>query len=102
VWTGGDAASAVDYFERALELQPRASSVHHALGLAYRQLGDLERAELHLGLGGEAPVQLTDPNLSSITRLGRAYNSVVPASGKILSGGGKMPRKSIQTCIEPK
>ena len=68
----GDAAEAVEYFERALELQIRASSVHHALGLAYRKLGDFEKAELHLGMGGNSPVQIVDPYLSTITRLGRS------------------------------
>jgi transcription termination factor Rho len=29
--------------------------------------------------------------LDSITRLGRAYNTVVPSSGKVLTGGASTP-----------
>ncbi len=69
---GGDGEAAVAYFERALELQPTAASVHHALGLAYRKLGDLDRARFHLGQGGDAAVQFADPLLSSVAELGRS------------------------------
>ena len=68
----GDAARAVDYFERAVELQPNASSVYHALGLAYRKTGDLEKAEINLSRGGDAPVLFVDPRLSSVAELGRS------------------------------
>ncbi len=66
-----DAQQAVEYFEQALELQPTASSIHHALGLAYRKLGDLEKATFHLSRGGEAPVQFADPYLKTVAELGR-------------------------------
>ncbi len=68
----GDAAKAIDYFERVVELQPSASSVYHALGLAYRRVGDLEQAERNLSRGGDAAVLFPDPQLSSVTRLGRS------------------------------
>ena len=70
--SSSETATATDYFERALELQPEASSIHHALGLAYRDLGDLEQAESHLSRGGDAAVLFKDPLLSSLTELGRS------------------------------
>ncbi len=57
----GDAGDAVRYFERALELQPAASSVHYPLALAYRRLGDLERARNHLAQRGARAVVFPDP-----------------------------------------
>src|SRR5258708_2476841 len=35
----------------------------------------------------ERPEEVTDMQLDSITRLARAYNTIVPPSGKVLSGG---------------
>ena len=40
----GDPAKAVRYFEEALEAQPTASTVYYALAIAYRKLGQLEKA----------------------------------------------------------
>ncbi len=68
----GDDRGAVDHFERALELQPGATGVHHTLGLAYRGLGDLDKARYHLGQGGETEVRFADPLLSSMVELGRS------------------------------
>ena len=45
----------------ALPGQPEGSTVHHQLGLAYRGLGDLDNARLHLGLNRGARVGFSDP-----------------------------------------
>lgn len=37
--------------------------------------------------------------LDSITRLARAYNTVVPASGKVLTGGGRQCPSSSETLL---
>ena len=68
----GDAARAVELFERVLELQPSASSARHALGLAYRKLGEVTRAEAELDRGGDAPVLFVDPLLAKTMELGRS------------------------------
>lgn len=52
---------AVDRFHRALELQPEATSIHHRLGLAYRALGELEKAREHLAANRHDPVRFSDP-----------------------------------------
>ena len=60
---------AVELFERALELQPEATSLHHRLGLAYRALGDLERARVHLELNRHDPVSFPDPLVAGLAPL---------------------------------
>ena len=50
----GDPAAAAHQLERALELDPNARIAHYLLGQAYRGLGRLEDAQLHLSLGLDA------------------------------------------------
>ena len=44
----GDAERAIAGFERAMKIQPGVTRVHYGLGLAYRKLGDREKAERHM------------------------------------------------------
>ncbi|MCP4202742.1 MAG: tetratricopeptide repeat protein [bacterium] len=55
-----ESRAAIEHFERSLELQPQATAVHHLLAQAYREQGDLEQAELHLGRRGDAVVKISD------------------------------------------
>lgn len=51
-------ARASDYLERALAIEPRALGLHYSLAAAYRGLGQLDRAQMHLerrGSGRPAP-----------------------------------------------
>ncbi len=57
----GDPAEAARRYERALELQPRASAVHAPLAVAYRALGEADRANAQLELRGGQAVRLHDP-----------------------------------------
>ena len=41
-------AAAVKSYSRAVELSPHFGAAHYALAMAYRTLGDCERAETHL------------------------------------------------------
>ena len=54
-WTEAAAA-----FAKALELQPAANSIHFQLGVAFRELGDQDRARFHLENRGETEVQFPD------------------------------------------
>jgi tetratricopeptide (TPR) repeat protein len=54
-------ADAVKYLQRALALDPRASAVHYPLGMAYRALGDVTRADGELRQRGTAFPQFADP-----------------------------------------
>lgn len=56
-----DAARAVEYLERALSVEERASSLRYPLAMAYRQLGDLDRAEAHLRQRGTGTPTPLDP-----------------------------------------
>ncbi|MCY4029016.1 MAG: tetratricopeptide repeat protein [Acidobacteria bacterium] len=56
-----DPAGAVELLERVLALDPQATRVHYRLALAYRGLGDQERAERHLGQRGDGRPRLRDP-----------------------------------------
>ncbi|MEO1082944.1 MAG: tetratricopeptide repeat protein [Acidobacteriota bacterium] len=54
-------AEAADLFERSLSQQPAATRLHYPLALAYRGLGDLEKAKEHLAMRGEVGVRPPDP-----------------------------------------
>ena len=65
----GEYAEAIGQFERALTLQPRASVVHYHLGQAYRELGELDRAEEALARSGPSRVAMADPLMHELTTL---------------------------------
>jgi tetratricopeptide (TPR) repeat protein len=82
-----DYAGAVKFLEEALAIDPRASAVHYPLGLAYRSLGDLAKAEFHLQRRGGADVPFADPLMSEVRGLlksAAAYESLGIAA---LEGG---------------
>jgi tetratricopeptide (TPR) repeat protein len=60
---------AIRHYEAALEVQPEASRLHVPLGLAYRGLGEIEKAREHLGQAGQAKIMLPDPYLREIGSL---------------------------------
>ena len=45
---GGDTAGALDYFQKALAVEPDDARVHYMLGLSYINLGDTAKAKEHL------------------------------------------------------
>ena len=61
VLAGGNHARAVEYLVRALTIEPEATSLHYPLALAYRGLGELERADAHLRGRGPGDPTLPDP-----------------------------------------
>ena len=64
----GDAAG---YFERALALAPEADRLHYSLAMAYRGLGQVEKARTHLGLSGPVGVRAADPLVDGLQSLAR-------------------------------
>ena len=54
-------AEAVKYFERTLAIVSAATRVHYSLAMAYRGLGELEKAKDHLRLQGTVGVRVADP-----------------------------------------
>lgn len=73
----GDSAQAVQEFEAALAFHPQASTIHVPLAMAYRNLGDLDRAETHLDQRGDVEVTPRDPlmqEVGSLLESAEAYN----------------------------
>jgi tetratricopeptide (TPR) repeat protein len=54
-------AEAADLFEKALALVPGANRIHYSLAMAYRGLGDKEKAAAHLAQQGPVGVRASDP-----------------------------------------
>jgi tetratricopeptide (TPR) repeat protein len=57
----GNATRAAEYLERALTIEPDATSLHYPLAMAYRSLGELQKADAHLRLRGRGEPAVPDP-----------------------------------------
>jgi tetratricopeptide (TPR) repeat protein len=62
-------AAAVAYFEKALAQAPGATRIHYSLAMAYRGLGDTEKARTHLALQGPVGVRPADPVVDALSDL---------------------------------
>ena len=59
-------AEAVSYFERTLAIVPAATRIHYSLAMAYRGLGELQKAKASLALQGAVGVRSADPLIDDI------------------------------------
>jgi len=66
-----DYAKAVEQFELALALAPDADQLHYPLALAYRGLGNVEKAREHAAVQGQVGVKPGDPVLAAMEQLER-------------------------------
>jgi tetratricopeptide (TPR) repeat protein len=64
-----DYAQAVQHLEGALATNPQATRLHYPLALAYRGLGNRDKAEEHVKLRGEVEPPPVDPLLGEISGL---------------------------------
>ena len=64
-----DFDTAIRLFESALAQQPKATSIHYPLAMAYRGKGDLETAQRHAAQRGDTRVRTDDPLLDSLAAL---------------------------------
>ena len=64
---------AVNLLEQALELQPDASRLHYPLGLAYRSLGNTDKAKEHLQAVGDREVFFNDPLFTQMKSLSGSF-----------------------------
>jgi tetratricopeptide (TPR) repeat protein len=62
-------AEAVKYFEKTLAAVPGASRVHYSLAMAYRGLGETEKARAHLAQQGSVGVRVADPLVDGLQEL---------------------------------
>jgi len=64
-------AEAVENLTKALELTPQANRLHYSLGMAYRGLGDLDKAKEELARRGPVGVRGSDPLFDEVEALRR-------------------------------
>ena len=62
-------AEAVRHFEKTLAIVSAANRVHYSLAMAYRGLGELEKAKAHLRLQGTVGVRAADPLLDQLQEI---------------------------------
>lgn len=62
-------AEAIDYFEKTLAHAQAANRVHYSLAMAYRGLGDAEKAKAHLTQQGPVGVRVSDPLVDGLQDL---------------------------------
>lgn len=88
----GDHAGALEHLLAVLERYPDEPEVHYSLGLAYRGLGDMERAEEHLRTGagdGRArrPVPMRDPLYAVLQGMNASADSLLRRARTALRSG---------------
>ena len=62
-------AEAAEFLNKALTLNPDAAFLHYPLAMAYRGLGDVNRAQLELDKHGPAAPEVVDPYLTDIQQI---------------------------------
>lgn len=62
-------AAAIEYLEKALALVPQANRIHYPLALAYRGLGNMEKAKSHLAQQGSVGLRTADPLVDRLVEL---------------------------------
>ena len=62
-------AEAARHYEAALAAQPQASQLHYPLAIAYRHLGEVNKAREHAAAGGTAKVTVADPIVGDVGAL---------------------------------
>jgi tetratricopeptide (TPR) repeat protein len=70
-----DYAQAVAQFDAALALRPDATRIHYPLALAYRGLGQQEKADAHLRLRGAGDLPPDDPLMDQVRGLLQSASS---------------------------
>ncbi len=68
----GDYEAAAEYLERALSISPQATRLHQPLAMAYRGMGEVDRARAHLGQVGEGTEPIRDELLDRMQRQSRS------------------------------
>ena len=78
---------AVGHFRAVLERVPQASSVHYSLAMAYRGLGQMDEARLHLEQRGAGGINVGDPVVDSLQTLVRGERGLVVLGRRAYEAG---------------
>jgi tetratricopeptide (TPR) repeat protein len=100
-----DFAGAARHFEQALSIDPGAESLHSPLAMAYRGLGDLDKAAPHLRQWKNTDVPLPDPlqqDLDLLLESGLSYElrGVHALEAKDFNGAVVFFRKGLELTAE--
>ncbi len=80
----GQQQRAVEYFQRALKMDPAADRIHYPLALSYRSLGQMQLARTHLSKRGAVEPAFSDPLTDVLQQLSTGqrmlYNSGLNAA----------------------
>jgi tetratricopeptide (TPR) repeat protein len=82
-----DHARAVKLLGEVLRLDPRATAAHYPLAMAYRALGDVEKAEAHLRQKGDIQILPTDPLMKELDELLQSSKAYDLRGGRALEAG---------------
>ncbi len=99
----GQHQEAVEILEPLLQEVPEANLYHHSLGMAYRGLGNLEKAKEHLAQRGKVGLQPLDPLLDSLADLKRGER-VYLLRGRMAFNAGRYVEaaEAFATAVEAK
>jgi tetratricopeptide (TPR) repeat protein len=78
---------AADHFQQALTADPQAAYLHYPLAMAYRGMGQRDRAEAELNQHGPAAPSLKDPYLAEIEDLKTAKSDRWTKGSREMSAG---------------
>jgi tetratricopeptide (TPR) repeat protein len=99
-----DYSRAARLFERALRLQPEASSLHYRLGLTYRALGETDKARDEIERAGERIPTVDDPLLAFVQAHSKGADQYLEAAAKaeeVGQLGAAIRFYEISTSIQP-
>jgi tetratricopeptide (TPR) repeat protein len=82
-----DYGRAADSLEQALAIDPRASMAHYPLALAYRGMGNMERADAHLRQRGNVEIGPSDPLMQELAGVLHSAVAYENAGVRALDGG---------------
>ncbi|MEM9384187.1 MAG: tetratricopeptide repeat protein [Pseudomonadota bacterium] len=102
--TRGDDRAAVRHFETVLAEQPGANRAHYLLGLAYRNLGENEKARASLAQHGMVEPSFEDPLFDAISggesRIGGLYTSLTLGSEALIDGDYRRAAEQFRQATE--
>jgi tetratricopeptide (TPR) repeat protein len=96
-----DFTAAVQHFESALKLQPEATVIYYPLAMAYRGLGDINKARVHIEKRGNTKTAFSDPLMAELDTLPIGAEHFVlsgVAAGK--SGKLKFALQELQKAVQ--